>query len=301
MDIIRHIPAVAFGLWIVDNVFGQPDQPPLEFHVDDAVEHYRQFIAALRERLASGNTSHGIQILRNPDIVGADNNQRYLLLQLSNEQNLTITLVLDITDAYVVGYRAENRSYFFRDYYDTLSPILFTDTNQTRIPFRCNYDGLEGDIAAGAQKRAGPSSQRIINRPSISRGEIDLGMAALQAAISSLYNYERRTLARSFIVLIQMIAEAARFTYIERRVIRSIETHMPFRPDPCMLTLENSWNPLSEGVQRSNGQGEFRRQDQLQLVTPNGQIYIVLRVTRQILESFGLALVKYENPGHDEL
>ncbi|XP_050226577.1 abrin-b-like [Mercurialis annua] len=300
MDFIRHIPAVAFGLWILDNVFGQPDQPLLEFHVDDAVEHFRQFIADLRERLASGFTSHGIPILRNPTTVA--NNERYLLLQLSNEDNLTITLALDVTDAYVVGYRAENRSYFFGEYYNSARAIIFTDTEQIRIPFGGNYDALEREAVTAAQRRAGTSSQRIIHRQSTTREDVNLGMAPLQAAISSLFRHERRTLARSLLVIIQMISEAARFRYIERRVIRSIQNHEQFQPDTCMITLENNWNRLSRAVQRSI-QGQISREDQLQLVAPNGQIYTVVEVTREILQSFGLALAKYTNPnpGHDEL
>ncbi|EEF28780.1 ricin-agglutinin family protein [Ricinus communis] len=109
-------------------------------------------------------------------------------------------------NAYVVGYRAGNYAYFFRpDNSEDAEAItlLFIDAqNPYTFTFGGNYDRLEqlGGL----------------------RENIELANDPLEDAISALYYYstggtQLPTLARSFIVCIQMASEAVRFQYIGGR------------------------------------------------------------------------------------
>ncbi|BBG94372.1 hypothetical protein Prudu_002634 [Prunus dulcis] len=75
---------------------------------------YRTFIDALRLRLTAGRPkSYGIPVLpRKEDVQNA---QRFLLVDLTNSENNTITVAIDVVNAYVVGYAAGGRSYFLAE------------------------------------------------------------------------------------------------------------------------------------------------------------------------------------------
>nr|ACV85692.1 ricin-like protein 2 [synthetic construct] len=214
-------------------------------------ESYRAFINAMRRQLLTGDdVRHQIPVLRNR--VGFPINQRFVLVQLTNQAELSITLAVDVTNAYVVGYRAGNNAYFFQpDNPEDAEAIthLFTDaqTRQT-FAFGGNYDRLEqlGGL----------------------RENIELGNGPLEDAISALYYYstggtQLPALARSFMVCIQMISEAVRFQYIEGEMRTRIRYNRRTAPDASVIRLENSWGRLSTAIQESN-QGAFASPIQLQ-------------------------------------
>ncbi|EEF28162.1 Agglutinin precursor [Ricinus communis] len=235
-----------------DNNIFPKQYPIINFTTADAtVESYTNFIRAVRSHLTTGgDVRHEIPVL--PNRVGLPISQRFILVELSNHAELSVTLALDVTNAYVVGCRAGNSAYFFHpDNQEDAEAIthLFTDVqNSFTFAFGGNYDRLEqlGGL----------------------RENIELGTGPLEDAISALYYYSTcgtqiPTLARSFMVCIQMISEAARFQYIEGEMRTRIRYNRRSAPDPSVITLENSWGRLSTAIQESN-QGAFASPIQLQ-------------------------------------
>nr|ACV85688.1 ricin-like protein 6 [synthetic construct] len=230
-------------------------------------ESYRTFINAMRRQLLIGDdVRHQIPVLRNR--VGFPINQRFVLVQLTNQAELSITLAVDVTNVYVVGYRAGNNAYFFHpDNPEDAEAIthLFTDAQSRQtFSFGGNYDRLEqlGGL----------------------RENIELGNGPLEDAISALYYYstggtQLPALARSFMVCIQMISEAVRFQYIEGEMRTRIRYNRRTAPDASVIRLENSWRRLSTAIQESN-QGAFASPIQLQ--RRNGSTFDVYEVSTLI-------------------
>ncbi|XP_027351670.1 abrin-a-like [Abrus precatorius] len=205
---------------------------PIKFTTEGATsKSYKQFMDALRDRL-TGGLIHGIAVLRDPSTV--EERDRYITVELSNSDTESIEVGIDVTNAYVVAYRAGTQSYFLRDAPTSASDYLFTGTDQYSLPFNGTY----GDLERWAHQ---------------SRQQIPLGLQALTHAISFLRSggSDNEEKARSLIVIIQMVSEAARFRYISNRVGVSIRTGTAFQPDPAMISLENNWGRLSGGVQQA--------------------------------------------------
>nr|ABW23505.1 prepropulchellin III [Abrus pulchellus subsp. tenuiflorus] len=208
------------------------NEDPIKFTTEGATsQSYQQFIEALRASLTD-RLIHGIPVLRDPTTVEERN--RYITVELSNSERESIQVGIDVTNAYVVAYRAGTQSYFLRDAPRYASTYLFTDTQQHSLRF----DGSYSDLQRWAQQ---------------SREQISLGLQALTHAISFLHSgtNDDRERAHTMIVIIQMASEAARYRYISNRVGVSIRTSTAFQPDPAMLSLENNWDNLSGGVQQS--------------------------------------------------
>lgn len=94
-------------------------------------------------------------------------------------------------------------------------------------------------------------------------------MTPLENAISVLRISnlnQQRALARSLIVVIQMVAEAVRFRYNEHQMRQSITSTEVFQPDAAMLCLENRWSALSTAVQQSSQGGVFSSPIELRTV-----------------------------------
>lgn len=232
---------------------------------------YMRFTEALRGQLASGNERYEIPLLRSASTVTGS--QRFLLVELSNWADLSVTLALDVSNAHVVAYQGgENRSYFFPNAPGSAVSNLFTNTRQTKLPFSSNYNEIES-VAGEA------------------RAEIDLGILELEDSISSLYRtstIKRKELAHAIIVIAQLVSEAVRFRYIEQLVRSSIKsqgTYQSFRPDASMLSLENSWTALSTAIQNSN-RGVFSMPIRLQ--RSDSSILIVDSVTRTLIANLAL-------------
>ncbi|XP_027334134.1 abrin-d-like [Abrus precatorius] len=220
---------------------GATNEDPIKFATEGATkDSYKQFIEALRERL-TGELIHDIPVLRDPATVEERN--RYVTVELSNSATESIQIGIDLTNAYVVAYQAGTRAYFLRDAPESASTNLFPDVpvdNRYTLPFNGSYGNLESW-----------SHQ--------TREEVNLGLEALRHAITYLRGGadDNEEKARLMIVIIQMVAEAARFKYISNRVGVSIRTGTAFQPDPGMLSLENNWDNLSGAVQQAE-QNAFR-------------------------------------------
>ncbi|KAJ6824017.1 uncharacterized protein M6B38_129355 [Iris pallida] len=245
----------------------------VEFHVKDCTKKsYSAFIESLRTHLSGGTSEYNIPLMRAPDPSGP---QELLFVEIFDWDDLSITLVVNLTNAYVIAYQAQDRYYLLHDTPD--NPQLY-GSNPFRFPFTGRYGSLQ--TTAGEH-----------------RENIDLGITELAQAVYTLYYWSPRTVgitpvARYLIVLIQMVSEAARFRTIEQRVRRNIirvGRYESFRPGVGMRYLENSWQDLSDAVQQSN-QGVFTTPVSLQ-TTDYDRIDIEdVDTTRTIC---GLALLLY--------
>ncbi|RWR91466.1 type 2 ribosome-inactivating protein [Cinnamomum micranthum f. kanehirae] len=232
---------------------------------------YANFIEALRAQLASGDEPYGIPVTRERSTV--HDSQRFILVELSNwAADSPVTLAVDVTNVYVVAYRTGSRSFLLReDNPDPAIDNLFLDTERYTLPFSGSYTDLQRVADAG-------------------RDGIEIGMMRLEDAITSLRASDmdhQRPIARSLIVVIQMVAEAVRFRYIEHRLRESIDRGEVFTPSAAIISLENNWSALSTAVQQSN-QGVFS--SEVVLRTAGNNLVHVGSVSHRVISGLAIML-----------
>ncbi|KAJ0971764.1 hypothetical protein J5N97_019723 [Dioscorea zingiberensis] len=232
---------------------------------------YFQLITLLRDSLSSGSLSNDIPQLREPTLSVSDP-RRFVLVELTNQEEQTITLAIDVVNVYLVAYQAGDEAFFFGDAPVGAERHLFTtSTTRNTLPFNGSYIDLE--------RQAGN------NRDQITLGREELIQAITTLRYSSASS-STRTRPRYLIVIIQMISEAARFNPIFWRVRQSIDSGESFLPDMYMLELETSWGQLSTQVQQSTG-GVFDRPIHLPIATGDS---ITLSNVRDVIASLALML-----------
>ncbi|EEF47914.1 ribosome-inactivating protein gelonin-like [Ricinus communis] len=238
---VRLLIVVAAATWFICLAFvsGSARVLPLTksysnvtFYVDSKDPYtYRLFIQQLRDLLAEdGSVSHSIPVL--PTNVPATSDRRFVLVILEEVGNYT-NLALDVISANIVGFSAERYSYFFKDVPDDIyaSP-LFLGTHKTRLPFGGSYGSLEDEGAY--------------------RESTTLGSGPFNDAATQLYAYHWDNtidIAPSLLVAIQMISEAARFTYIEQELFDIYVAGLVPKCD--ILSLQDNWSTLSNAIQTS--------------------------------------------------
>ncbi|KAM1024976.1 hypothetical protein ACFX13_038885 [Malus domestica] len=219
--------------------------------IDATPDSYSRFIDQLRARLTFGTTSQGIRVLPPSRQVG--NNARFIYVDLTNYDGVTVTIGIDVVNAYVMGYEQGEQNYPLQTLPDDPAPVelLFPNTRSAgELPFTGHYASL-GEYARRMQnEQPNRRDQQALNRLSNPmRQNIGLGPSSLHSAIDML---ERAATplsqAGAILVIIQMVSEAARYPYIERQVRESIQTGNSFLPDPRMLSLENNWSNLSRQI-----------------------------------------------------
>nr|ABU95610.1 articulatin precursor [Viscum articulatum] len=225
-------------------------------------DEYFRLITLLRDYVSSGSLSNDIPLLRQSSLPITDA-QRFVLVELSNLGGDTITLAIDVTNLYVVAYEAGDQTYFFRDAPDGAEQHLFTGNSRYSLPFTGSYTDLE--------RYAGH------------RDQIPLGREELIQAVRALRypGGSTRAQARSLLVAIQMISEAARFNPIFWRVRQHINRGDTFLPDTYMLELETSWGQQSTQVQQSTD-GVFN--------TPIRLADVTLSNVRDVIASLAIML-----------
>nr|AAR25548.1 lectin precursor [Viscum album] len=242
-------------------------------------DEYFRFITLLRDYVSSGSFSNEIPLLRQSTIPVSDA-QRFVLVELTNQGGDSITAAIDVTNLYVVAYQAGDQSYFLRDAPDGAERHLFTGTTRSSLPFTGSYTDLE--------RYAGH------------RDQIPLGIEELIQSVSALRypGGSTRAQARSIIVLIQMISEAARFNPIFWRVRQDINSGESFLPDMYMLELETSWGQQSTQVQQST-YGVFNNPFRLAISTGN---FVTLSNVRDVIASLAIMLfVCRDRPSSSEV
>ncbi|KAJ9188715.1 hypothetical protein P3X46_000084 [Hevea brasiliensis] len=162
---------------------------------------------------------------------------KYLLVELTNSKELRVTVALNVINVYVVAYKAGNTAFFFSDAPAEATDYLFKDkgTAQKKLKFAAN------------------------------RSTTNLGALALDDAIFTLDKYDDtqpKKIAGPLVVTIQMVAEAARFTYTERKVLSNFAQR--FLPLDDVTSRENNRKSRSSGVQEADKNGNFPKPVQLQ-------------------------------------
>ncbi|XP_074274142.1 protein synthesis inhibitor PD-S2-like [Silene latifolia] len=246
---------------------------------------YAKFVEEVRKQVnSSGLQYHGIDMINPP-------NQRNLYLyvnlnaRLTNNQAFTMGLQLRRSDLYVLAYRDQvdgrtNRAFYFRGEIPERD-VFPRIANLQRLPMRVQFDYVSLESAAG----------QLIN-------SLQFGVASLESEMRNMYgrkdvsstNPFRRDQARFLLITIHMVAEAARFIYIEKKGDFSL------RSDYQVKSMVNNWGTLSVQIATSGPSGVFRNPVTLQ-VTSNR--YWTITNVNQIKPDMGL--LKYERVLSDNL
>lgn len=165
--------------------------------------------------------------------------KEFVYVRLHNP-NVSITFAINALNSYVVAYQvdAERRCYFFKEAPPNSSTLLFTEsTRKVNVDLKTNYNSL-------GMKR---------------REETRLGFKPLDESLDSFRRFDRNKptdeLRRALLIVIQMVAEAARFKYIEDRLEwKGFGTG--FFPRGDIISYETNWNTLSKAIQNSED-GKF--------------------------------------------
>ncbi|CAK7352013.1 unnamed protein product [Dovyalis caffra] len=241
------------------------------FNFEDATEDsYSDFVKSLRNAVKS-KEAFGLPVTAKtvPD------SKRFVLVDLKTESDKTITLAIDVTNMYVVGYRDEYngkvRATFLADASDFAKKNLFTEAKEVRVTkFTGGYPDLERYAKTG-------------------RENIELGVYKLEQAIESVYGKSvgEQIEAKFFIVSIQMVSEAARFQYLLNKVLEG-GIYGSYKPDPKAISLENNWDKISKAIQTANASGNFvSPNNSVSLKDAKGNTWVVTQVS-QIKNDMGL-------------
>ncbi|XP_065869289.1 ribosome-inactivating protein cucurmosin-like isoform X2 [Euphorbia lathyris] len=195
---------------------------------------YRSLMSSLRKELDSSSKSHDIPILRKPSEITTDN--KYLLVTLINhESKFNVTLAITVVNVYVIGFKSGGNSFFLSDAPSDATNLLFDGTSKKKLSVSTNYVNL-GD-----------------------RTKVGLGIGPLKRAIDTLYTFNGVSVTTDFknslLVVIQMVAEAARFKYIQEKIENDLSGE--YRPKSDTISLENSWDALSKQIQQCGSSGKF--------------------------------------------
>nr|QCH00552.1 RIP2 [Vernicia fordii] len=237
---------------------------------------YQQFMVNLRDKLAYGTPSNGIQVLR----ATASKGDKYILVKLKNSGDKEITLGINVINAYVVAYRVvtnspktKDNSYFFNDAKELkdAKTYLFKDTNQITLDkFTGSYDSLK---AEGGD-----------------REKVDLGVGKLDSFIYTLHETTvPNKIAKPLVCVIQMVSEAARFKYIEQKIVDKIEGS--FTPKLDVISRENNWDNLSRAIQTADQKGNIKKEFQVTLKDEKGSRITISNIN-QVKGDMGI-LKKY--------
>ncbi|XP_065866356.1 ribosome-inactivating protein cucurmosin-like [Euphorbia lathyris] len=218
--------------------------PTVTFTTDlGSVGSYQTFMTSLRNNLQSGSKSHDIAVLRKPSQI--TNQNMFLLVELINyDKQLSITVAVSVVNVYVIAFKSGTKSFFLKDAPRGSEALLFDrTTKEPRLTVSTNYNNL-GD-----------------------RTKVGLGIKALGGAIEILNKFDGKSVdapfKESLLVVIQMIAEASRFKFIELQIENKIIDD-EYLPKWDTISFENRWDKLSEQIQLSGTDGIFKTPVQLQ-------------------------------------
>lgn len=197
---------------------------------------YKAFMRRLRNKMAAPVRPCGIQSARKSPLPGA----KYIEVELRNSNTEWVTLGVDTIDLYVWGYqdritRRQFRANFLQGTPQEAKDSLFRGRKLERTT---SFGGSYTELSRAAN---------------IGRDHLELSVNKLQFAITSVYgkdNVEGRIEARFFLIAIQMVAEAARFKYIENLIADSAGVI----PPPLMLEYENRWSTISERIHKADAE-----------------------------------------------
>ncbi|XP_065857444.1 ribosome-inactivating protein gelonin-like [Euphorbia lathyris] len=238
---------IVFATWLCFSIVTASSFTTIPYTSNGAsVGSYQMFMTSLRRELSSRTTNNNILVTRRPSTI--TNQNRYLLVQLTGANaGETITMALNMENAYFIGYKTnDGRSFFFKDSPTNIEAAnsgLFDGTTKVRVQgLDTHYTSL-GD-----------------------RTKIPLGiMTPMRNAINNLRLFNgvvTTSIRESVLVLIQVVSEAARFKVLQRAIEANIND--AFRPKGVVISYQNSWDAISLQVQTAGADGRFRTPVQLQ-------------------------------------
>ncbi|KAL5702995.1 hypothetical protein ACHQM5_028142 [Ranunculus cassubicifolius] len=212
---------------------------------DVSVGYYQSFMQLLRRELSSGTFSYDIPVLRTTSAAVGDKQFVYVKLSNPSEVKNNITFAIHTLNSYVVAYQvdAERRCYFFKEAPPNSKTLLFNQsTRKVDVNLSTNYVNL-GD-----------------------REKTRLGFKPLDQSLEAFRRFDSKNptdeLRRNLLVVIQMVAEAARFKYIQLQLERK-GIDSDFLPKGDIISYENKWEDLSKAIQGAKN-GKFTAPVQLQ-------------------------------------
>uniref|UniRef100_A0A7C9D3L1 rRNA N-glycosylase n=1 Tax=Opuntia streptacantha TaxID=393608 RepID=A0A7C9D3L1_OPUST len=217
--------------------------------------NYANFIGYIRGEV-KGTTCFGIPMIRQPPT------SPYLLVKLQSSGSNTIGLVLDKRDLYVLGY---------------------SDTFNGR-PRAFYFKGTPTNAVPGAQVSSlwyTGSYQELQANAKITRQRLGLSKAIVNRLITNINGKAitsdalKKAQAQFLLIVVQMVAEAARFKYIET-VIKDHYTQSFLEPNDKVLTIVKEWDKITTAIVNAKANGMF--QSPLTLTGPNGSPYTVTKV-----------------------
>ncbi|KGN45978.1 seed lectin [Cucumis sativus] len=196
---------------------------------DLVVDGYKNFINVIRQRLTENTLKlYDIPILES----SLPPTQRFMNINIGNQNDETISLAIDRVNLGVVGYRSNNNSYIFLDAPKAALDVVFPETCRVVLGFNSDYESIE--------KASGTTRLQTL-----------LGLEPLNSAISNLFHYRRADIPGSFLVILQMVLEGSKFKFIEQSVIQSLKYGYNFKPGLAIVSLEDNWDKLSSQIQAS--------------------------------------------------
>lgn len=209
----------------------------VSFDLEDGASGYSTFLTNLRQKFEGPLKACGLPVTRDTLPKGGE----YVLADLKISTTEWVTVALKVTDLYLVAYRV-NKLYSGKyhaiflnepDVADAKAKLFIGSTPVT-LKYDSNYANIE--------KYAG------------SRKNIALGLQDLRKKIQAFYNDATPVTpaeeAKFLLIAIQMVSEAARYNYIEDKVVESGD-FKSFKPDAKMISLETSWQKTSDAVRKA--------------------------------------------------
>ncbi|KAK9741425.1 hypothetical protein RND81_03G104700 [Saponaria officinalis] len=177
--------------------------------------------------------------------------KKFILVEIVGSEDRTVTLAFQTSDIYFLGYRDkindEARANFVADakLTDEEKGAIFPDVaknNQINLPYGESYKSMEEAAGRG-------------------RSSIDQGVQRLDDRLKKVYGLsygakptkeDKKKLGEFGLTVVQMVAEAARFSDIENRVINEGLYDESFYPDSNMIVLEKEWGKISQAIHNAS-------------------------------------------------
>ncbi|XP_021841935.2 antiviral protein MAP [Spinacia oleracea] len=206
------------------------------FELSSGLSGYSQFLTRLRNAVEAPSMTCGLPStlrtpLRGKEYVHVD-------IKLSNTQKVTIGI--DVMDLYVWGYKdifnGKHRATFFGNTPKDAKDKLFPDTTVSRTTkFLSTYVSLERYAKVG-------------------RKDLELKLKTLEDGIKSVYGKPEKELgnaaeAKFVLIAIQMVAEAARFKFMENGIV-NFDSSKAFKNK--MIAFQNDWDPASQAIHKAS-------------------------------------------------
>ncbi|XP_021841706.2 antiviral protein I [Spinacia oleracea] len=281
---VKSFVVVAISIWVI-LVEAIITASGLDLDVGIATKTtYSKLLTDIRDNVKDPKLKYGGT---NIPVMAKEGTSKLLLIDLKSSDGKTITIGISKEDKfnlYVQGYldkvvennREVFRAHIFPDASAYAKANMFIQQvpigNKYRLPMK--YKSTYGDI----EKNGG------------SRTKLGLGVKQLNKFINNVYGkpFDAKTEAQFMLIVIQTIAEATRFKYIENMILAKFDS-FENKPDPKTIELEVSWQKITKGIKSSNAEGEIK--PELILKDAKGKTWKVNKVS-QIAPDMGL--LKYE-------